>query len=476
MDSTLILTKYRKQISDVEAINLIRLFEEDEYIQIAFSIIETHLFLNDLDVYAKNKEEIDERFAYVIKEEWSIFLQKALKHLIVLGYVVFRINTQNYITKPNDFKAHIPVIIPREFYSVYIELDKTHNLSYSIQLNDSFLNINETKNEDLMIYFLEGREPDVYTGDHNSIIKNLRKGIMRTNLIQDYYDIATQQRAHPPLLYEEIQENRIIEKDVMSDIHFFDHRNNAIVKDRNDQELQLNNPLSKKPRFTYNSSLQINPYVAKNFPQTVDDNTFKIPSGFKLATSSNNNPEPPSDYIQYFDMHRDKVFAMFQLPISLVFSQLSSKFGTSSHIDLDNNESHKLNRTLRLYQKNLIKLANQIYKEAYKNELENIEFSLEIYSPLTMSQAATLEDMNYLKTDDARKLIIRAAGLPAKYEFHGKNSHTRPRINGNENMTEPMIKARVENINMESKLFEAKIDQINAEIKALKNEVKKPQS
>jgi hypothetical protein len=464
-----ILPFAKTRINDTEAIRFLEITEENDYISTAVEVIRTHLLLHGLDVKSNSNKNVDERFRYAVKTDWSEFLQNAAIHLIAMGYVVISKGSDEYNSgDKKNFTSITPICVPRELYSVEVELSDNSKPVYSVVFNTSLLAADSKKNN-LSIHFLSGREPNPVTGSHRSIIKSILPIIKSLERKELNYDIATEQRSHPPLLYQQMPAKAPEPDDGMSSIHF-NHKMNSVSKGPRLATTERN----KKRKRSLVDLRDDKRRVYEPYDQTIDDNADFVPSGYEIAGGGIQMPEASSDLLAFFDMTRDKIFAKLQIPVTMVYPQLSSKLGTSPNINIDDSNTHLLNRTLSIYKLSLERIMLEFYKDAYKEGADDIKFILRIFTPLTITQVATLEDLDYIERGNAAELIVQAAGLPDEYVFMGKNEHKRPRIGGNENMTAQMITARTDNINKESDLFQAQIEKMGAEIKQIKHEILHP--
>lgn len=448
------------QIDDIEAREIIELFK-NEFVQAAVGVIQTNLFLYGLEVESLDKKtEINPMFNEIIKNDWGEYARAALNDFIMFGYTVVYPLDQQYVSK-KKFEMTNPTHIDRRLYSIKITMKKNFTHEYKIVLSGRTFQENGDKKA--RIYFMPGYKPDFITGKHNSIIAILKHRINDMKRLLLVNTIANEKRLKPETFYEEEQGVKTSStEDMVSKIHF-DIQSNKFVEQEPD--------LTKWSRFR-NDFFDQHPEAKR---RKVAEEAYTVtptyvPSGYKLANPSGLKVEVPIDILPSNDALRDLIFALFQLPVTLLFAQLSSKLGTSSHIDLDNSESEKLNRVLSLYDDAIIKLVTDIYIDFENAEEMEFQFVLNILSPVGVSQAIMLEDLDYITTKDAKKLALRALGLGKRYYFEGKNVHDRIRPGGNENFLDSMVSARVQNIEAETKLHLAKARGENVEATAIQKE------
>lgn len=193
-----------------------------------------------------------------------------------------------------------------------------------------------------------------------------------------------------------------------------------------------------------------------------------VPNGYKL--SSTNIAEAPTEYLTITDNYRNLVFALYNLPITLLFPEINTKLGTTSSIDLDNADSSKLIRTLRVYQNTLLDMVQTMYDSIYPDYRNSVKFDLLIYSPLSITQAVILDNLDLLGRDMTKKIVWQEGGLSRYYKFDGKNTHDRPLPGQSENCVTKIVDARADNINGETGKMKAETAKMQAETTGIKEE------
>lgn len=500
----------RSVVRKDEALLLIDMFKTDEFIQAAYNMLDTHLFLTGLtilktkksssdsvtketyvykeDEETKNNEDSKDNnkspakksekestketntkksylkrvFEFAIKNDFDEFLRSVLADLISLGYTLVCLEEDIFKIGETPVIMPTPTVVPRLEYDIEIVTSKSnYKPNYDIIMNHS----NHRNPKNCFLFLMPGKKPDPITGEHQSIISPLKRIMRKVRVFEAYYMMAIQKRANPHIFFEELPGGSEERTSSIKSVHF-DYENRKLVEVK--APIGSDKFVPVKRRKIDDSLLR--EYISDSskivFPDSLESRLEYIDSGYKLPSGGAPLPEPPMEFLQMNDQLRAHVFAIMQLPETMLYSQISSKYGTSTHVDLGDADSQKLNRTLRIYKNALLKLVKQIYIEIFDDD-NDVEFDLPIFNPMSMYTATLLEDLDYISKDDAQRMVYQAAGLPEHNLFTGQNLHLRPRIGGNENMTAPMIKSRTNNINADTDLKKADIKKSSSEIDKL---------
>ena len=442
-------TVVRKQ----EAGELTEFFYDCEIIQAVYTQIDTHLFINGLTITPSKgaKDDIDTILQESMKKDWTSFARKAVAHLIMYGYCVVLGSEEIFERGGKPYTSPIPVLVPREMYDLEMRYTKDFKVEYKAKVNG--LEYQENK-RNIMVFTMNGKEPDTETGTHRSILKTLYPLYKHTKSLVYYNDLALRQRAHPPIFVE--AENAILNAEQPHVKTTFDIKTNKRVVNHEAMlpelcllpDAQLSKRKDGNRKYT-------------SFVQFHRDNMIEIPRGLVLCSSGAPKPEPPPDLLPALDSYRDKVFSLFGIPATVAFAQLSTRNGTSSAIDLDDSDAVKLNKSLKVFQDMILDILGDIFYSLFPDEKRKYKIKLMIYSPLSITQALTLDSMDMIGRDVTKKLVVQRVGLDDDYIFEGENDHSRPIPGQNELFTTDLMIARANEIN-------AKAEQLRADAKCKK--------
>lgn len=396
------------------------------------------------------EQKKDELFQYVVSNDWIFFTMKMEDHFNALGYAVLGVNLEIIEVGDKKFEVPIPIVLDRDTYDITVIRNDKNQPEYKIYTGGDKVHARD----DLYILFSPNREPNAATGTHRSIISKLLPLYRDHQDLKRDYKAATKNLCEGRYLIEEETGLKDATPNTLDSLHFdyiqrktIDvpnkvHENPYVNSSKND----LDDPSKNDSRFVY------------------------IPPGYKLSASGNQKPEPPKEFLLLCDKYRGDVYAQLQIPDTLVYSQINSKLGTSSNVDLGDDNAQKLSRAIQHHQTILYKALKDIYEIIFGNSL-GIEFRLDVYNPINMYTAALLEDLDFISREESQKLILQSCAMPTNKMFTGKNPHHRPRPGqGSENQVDSMITARVNNINAESVKFKADVQVSEANTKKLEAE------
>ncbi len=514
------------EISEDEALKLLEYPEECPILGAALELLFTHLFLPGLKAYLKDNENkgeedikrskkrkrekkpmegkeeekeeeeeeeeenitnkpksqpsgksLDPLLDAVIKCEWNWCLQEILLYLIAIGYVVVTIAMSEFFYDGKKFIIPVPVVIPRDEYEIRIFRDEYYRPHYWVRLK------NRTEEEQrqikVLVYSLPRKEPKSKKHDfsHNTILKRLLPKYNQLLTLGMSNDMAIQQRACPPVIteYEKEPSNNVS----YSSIFNMDTQQRETVTNTGESISSVVDDTSGVNGIARIDILQsyLESYKRGSimlYKQSIDINKNPLPAGRKLASGGAPMAEVPAEYLQHIDLYSATVFGNLGLPRSHVFDAVNSKYGTTPGTDLDNKEKQQINATAQYYAIHLLRIVNEILGESDLEGKENIRFGLSIFSPLTITQAAMLEDLDYISSDMAKESIYQTGGMMSIPIFRGQNSHERPGYQRSENTTKGMIQARENNINADTKLKGHQNDKLDAEVKQIKHEILHP--
>lgn len=473
-------------VSKVEAMELLDYFYNCEIVQAAYTQIDMHLFLNGLSLEQgidqnpekkKDKEDMNPIFMESFRKDWTPLARQANVHFAALGYCVLFRSKDVYEAEGKKFETPVANLIPRDKYELERVVHRDFRVEYIARVEGFDF---EDVPPEVMVFVMPGREPDSH-GRHRCLLRPLLPCYKNIRLFQMYNDMALQQRAHPPVFIE--KENAIADS---SNATFIKNQFDTVQYNMMDGKKTNKNRLrqheitpseiahlpSKKPRIV-NQWDNINSYYNNRielFSQSHEDNMVPIPMGFKLCSGGAPAAEPPTDILPMMDAYRDRVFAMFGIPTTTVFAQLSTKNGSSSAIDLDNADGAKLNKALRGFQETITEMMTSIFNEVFPTHAKKFQIKLMIFSPLSITQALTLDNMDMIERNMTQRLVMQRVGLDDKNVFKGRNEHYRPIPGQNELMTTELMKARTEEIYAKKEELLAKAKVSKAEATGIKEE------
>ncbi len=460
------------------------------------------------EVEEEEKYEISNIFQHSLKTEWNRANWNFNRDFFMYGYTVGLLTESIYEADNKKYINLKPTWVPREKYKLWTFQDADFNSTYLLQVegknigdvllsgfsdnkNKNFihlepncipkdidLNSPETLKDKYFIYTMPGKEPDPCTGAHTSdLVRLLGLGdsLLWKMMIND---LAHLNRADPRILIQKESAGGKTEIIKMYNQQF-DLSKNTMVNNPMVQPpssfTDISDSATKKNMTDSTESLkQMFTHYKSNRRQIFDRFQSKrmipVPGGYELASGGAPIAEPISDMLQHIDAYRDLVFAVLGLPVTMVFPQVSTKYGTTTNNDLDNADNNRLNRALRIYQHMLIDIAKDIYSTVYTQNNAKVDIDLPIYCPITTTQAALLADLNVISSDHAKLLMYQGLGLNPTKMFNGKNVNDRPRPGGNELMTSTFMAARIGNINGETKTFEKQLSVMDANTAKLKAE------
>lgn len=457
-------------VSRSEALDFLDYFDNCEVVQAVYNQVDTNLFLNGLSIVTNKKEEMNPVFMESFRGEWTPFAREAHEHLFALGYCVVKIDNEVYEADGKNYQSPSPILQHRDTYDLEIRTGKNGKPEYIVRMDNHPPDQIEP-DPNIMIFVMPKRAPDSKTGKHKCLLRPLLPLYKNIRLLQMYNDMALQQRAHPPVFVE--KENSAADTTNQPFIkNLYDIKNNVRLRQHEMAPSEIVELPKKKPRLQSQWE-SINKYYDKRidfFTQSHEDNMVPIPQGFTLCSGGAPVAEPPVDMLPATDAYRDRVFALLGIPVTTAFVQLNSKNGASSAIDVDDADGAKLNKSLRGFQELVTHMLTEIFYRVFPSKERKFKIRIMIYSPLSITQALTLDNMNIISRKMTKRLAIQRTGLDEEDMFDGKNEHDRPAPGQNENMTDEMIRARVENIDAETKKHLADSKVKSAEATGIKEE------
>ena len=453
-----------------EAMELLEYFHNCEIVQAAYIQVDTHLFLNGMSITnTDTKEDMNPVFMQGFNEEWIPFGREAAQHMTALGYCAVLPSQAVYQADGKNFSTPSPVLIPRDRYELVIKMGKDFRPEYTAILDGTGL---DEPNPNIMVFVMPLRAPDPLTGAHRCLLKPLLPCYKNIRLQQMYNDMALQQRAHPPVFIE--RENAVKDTSNQPIIKSSYEARTGTLRLRAHEETVSEMAIlpKKKPRLQTHWD-NVNRYYDSRmdlFTQSHEDNMVSLPSGFKLCSGGAPIAEPPVDLLPTLDAYRDKVFALFGIPATIAFAAISTKNGSSSAIDLDDSDGAKLTRALRSFQQVIVDMMTKIFYRSFPTIEKKFKIKLRIFSPLSITQALTLDNMDMIGRKETQYLVLQRTGLDESEPFTGKNDHYRPIPGQNELMTTGLMVAREKEILAKANELEAKSLLEKTEAKGIKEE------
>lgn len=479
------------KVSSDEAAKLKGCYYNDTYQRLCFKETSNFLFGRGLRVtkISSKSEEPTDTLQAIINKQWTPFAKEVLLDKFIYGYSVYSISTVEtlILTKKSSKKMKIPVRVDRSHYDLIIHTNHDYTITYEIvkkhmfgtqqQYNQSLEQDNEIQTQPLYITFMTGHSPDQLTGEHRSYVSEIYPEYIKKNMMEDWNYRAIQQISHPPILIQRDME--MLEKynpasTIVNDYVVATNRGEII---KNPNILKTSAPLNiiselqsievstqtKPPRgeldlmseeYTTNGKRRM-----LTHSHTPEDNIHYIPIGYKMATPQPQLPGEIKDFHILIEKYRELVFATYQIPLALVFPLISGKSSSDKGVHLDDNDKQRFTRTLRDRQEDIIKLMAHIYMLIFNISELDVNIDLPLVANATLSQLFNLVDQDVIQSVHGKELILDATGIDLTLLFEGKNNLTRPRIGGNENTIDKMIKARVDNIIADTELKEAQVKQ-----------------
>ncbi len=480
-------------VSTHEATILDEFSQSDVYQLSAVRLLQSFLFGRGLVVKpSKEVEQNEEALDYMVSEYWGPFLKEVVVNWLKFGYCVWtKVQKKEKIKGGKAIVFEIPVVVPRSLYVMRIITTKTFERLYEVRS----MRINPTMDlpdASLQLCFMVGHEPDQQTGVHRSVAAALYYPYMRLVHMQKITMQAFHQRAHPPIVLEEVVDKQKELPDTR--INFAESmfprakgaegdgklppyemlaqaKTQALAERGNilelgaeprsgryytdlEDEKEMHN--AKKQRFVYT--------------QTTEDNVFFVPAGWKVSTSRLDLPEPIADIIKEEEIYRDKVYAIYNIPVALSYAVISSRSGNASSMHIDDGDKQRLNHTLRDIQRRVVQVGKEVYAYIFDDNTGNAYVDLPLVPNASPSQILTFMDQSIIGTDTGKETLADLAGIAPDKVLYGENVITRPPIGGNENSTSLFMDVRAQNIMADTKLKLANAKKSRAEAEVVGEE------
>lgn len=456
--------RLRNSVSPAEVDIINNVYENDVSLRMCVDFLKSILFRNEVKVFAKSEEdgkrsELKPDFQLYVSESITPILPFAFDSLVKYGYVAYK------VIKKRDKKLKriraLPVVVEHEIYDV--DIITTQSLETHIVVKDNCSSGDGLKS-DFSLFSIPGCLPSRTTGKINSIVSNVAKESMYINQIQEANLSALRQRAHPPILLQQIQEANIgtvkfetptveqqvlKEKDAISQIEIQNfredlHNSIAILKDVRPVDSVVDNQDIKSTRFAG---------ARRKAYQTPEDNMFRIPPGYEVAPHQAPMPEIVGDIAAMETLYTEKVLAAFRIPMAIIFSINRHSGNNASVQRIDNNDFVVMQKTVKLWKSYLISFCEDVYKEMMqidnKEEID-VEFDLETVPYIDAHSVYQMYNQNVIDEKSMKKRILEQHDLAWEDMATKPNIILRPPPNGSEDHTTPMMQAKLEVLRAEA--------------------------
>lgn len=487
-----------------EAVKLKGCYNSDIFQRLCFHETSNFLFGRGLRVSGISSKLIpSDTLQHIINKQWTPFAKDALEDKCIYGYCVYTLPIiDTILTKTKTpKKMKNPHLVDRSYYDLIIHTKSDYTYEYQIvkkgviknsthhENNEDYLNDDE--NGKFYISFMDGHIPDPVTGKHKSYTAELFNEYVTKNIIEDWNLKAIQQMSHPPILLQrdtEMYEKYGASSNLVND-YVVATNNGEIIKNPNILKTTapihiLNELQTLEVKSQNKAPRQDDDLISEELTKTgkrrmlthchtPEDNIHFIPTGYKMATPQPQMPIENKEIYRIIDYYRDHVFATYQVPVALIFPLVNTKGNTGTGIHLDDSDKQRFTRTLRDRQEEVLKLITYIYMIIYDVDEIDVDIDLPLVPNTTLTQLFNFIDQNVIEKHVGFELILDNAGIDTNLIFKGKNVIDRPRIGGNENTIDEVIKAKTENIEADTKLKEAEAKHKLSEIPKISAETGK---
>ena len=379
----------------------------------------------------------------IIQELYQPFLEESLASLIKFGFVVGKV-----VTREDGVKY--PYAVPMPLYDARIGVDKGFREKWVVRLKTTLATANDSEDPSVFVFTIPSRYPSPASGKYRSYAAPaVTHAYFNAGLLEKMV-VAETQRSHPPVVLERDEKmgnsaKASRDEEFAESIATITSLRRGLYKEAvrevgNAQDEALAGYRGGTPMETVNT--HIGNSVKMVYPTYVD-NLFMVPDGWKMASTQPTLPEPPSYLTDMLRQSQEHILDMLRLPrvLGVGDKAVSSLAGANK---IDDQDLLILARTLRYWQKILLRLADTAYTNVTEREKADVEFTLRLVPVITPSSIFELTNSNTISDELAKSILIDMHMLePGDKLPEGKeNAHKRPLPGRSENTTAPLMAAK----------------------------------
>jgi hypothetical protein len=472
-------------VSQPEALQLLKTFENDEIHNIALQVKGRSLFSEKITAEEMEIGSVDlldrphlTDIEVILEDYYLPAIQDGLRPAWALGYIVSSMVTVEDPRFSNKGML-VPQITPREDYDLIERKWKDGRIEWLIKIMGE-----DAPSDRHTVFFIPFCKPT--RGKHNSVISPTMKHSIWISQLFEMQVRAHKQRSHPPYVIEALPVNSsggtsdiVVTSDpLLTSNSELDNRERLV---RGFDQMTMMQSLQQSFGGGMGAAMKHergeddllsdphgNDYKRGRFEQTVVDNLHYLPHGFKAASSQPPAAEAQKDLLNYHADFKEHALALHGIPPSIVLCGARNNSKTTTNM-IDDNDFIFFQRTLRIDAKWICQWIQQMYMLSYpiRPIRADLKFYLKMVPFASPSAIQRMFEQNIIHKDAHKGHLIALNGLMYSDMATDENEILRPPQGGNENQTTADMKSKIEIRKTEQRkiLAEAKIleQQLNGE-------------
>ena len=471
------------KVNQREALELLDLFYNEPTHCDAWRVKDRALFSRKLTVQTIGDNGIIEKpdqnvMDTFMQTYYTPTMRTALPQLYALGYVVYTMVKQEsprFGNKP----IYTPSLIPREYYDLVCRYwYKDGRTQWFVCPKNRILEgVDDNGDPNFHIFFVEGCMPHIPSGKHNSIATPTR---IQSKYVAQMYENnmrADTQRAHPPVTIEQqVQGGQSVPLAPFASPGLLEYEGTksqekvvaAIAESTMITSLQYQIGAKREADDMVTSTASES--TVKKFKSSFEDNLQYVPTGWKLGTQPQ-LPEGQKELPAYVAAKDEHILCQHGVPPSLVLSGARNSSKTSTN-QIDEGDFTQFQRTLTIEMNMLCNFGTEMYLSTFPelNGKSDLLFKLPIIPYTTPSAVQRMYDQAAIHNEARVGMLLALNGMSEDDRLLEEEEITRPPLQGNENQTTAVMKAKVRVMNAEALEKEANAHARKSEIESSKNE------